>query len=349
MVELATITEADAFDVVSQQAGGLVVSSPTAWAPFATRFPHLQPTWATSLELIALEAAAERSRSGPAADAATVVGIGGGLALDAAKDLALRTGRALVLVPTALSTIAPFTNEIARRSRRQITWTGDVAATVILDFGLLGAAPPALNRAGAAEVVATISALWDWRLADTRGIGLPLSSRLVELAERCRAGLSDAAGAVAACSPEGLRALAELLGALGSGCARAGLRRPIDGSEHTFVQAYEHRLGPHATYGGMVGLGTVAMATLQQWFGLSAGGPVDPSEAIDLLTRCKVAANPDQLGLDEGTFRGVLRHTVRFAVGESLPYSVLNEADVNWSASEEMWRQCWRVPRVAGY
>jgi hypothetical protein len=33
-------------------------------------------------------------------------------------------------------------------------------------------------------------------------------------------------------------------------------------------------------------------------------------------------------------------------VGESLPYSVLNEADVNWSASEEMWRQAWRVPRV---
>jgi hypothetical protein len=59
-----------------------------------------------------------------------------------------------------------------------------------------------------------------------------------------------------------------------------------------------------------------------------------------------VAANPAQLGLDEGTFRGILRHTVRFAVGEARPYSVLNEADVNWSASEEMWRQCWRVPRV---
>ena len=70
---------------------------------------------------------------------------------------------------------------------------------------------------------------------------------------------------------------------------------------------------------------------MQAWFGLSAGGPVDPAAAVDLLTRCGVAANPHQLGVDEGTFRGVLRHTVRFAVGEFLPYSVLNEADVNVS------------------
>ena len=96
----------------------------------------------------------------------------------------------------------------------------------------------------------------------------------------------------------------------------------------------------------MVGMGTVAMTALQAWFGLSAGGPVDPQEAVDLLNACGVAANPHQLDVDEGTFRGVLRHTVRFAVGEFLPYSVLNEADVNFSASEEMWRWCWRVARL---
>ena len=91
----------------------------------------------------------------------------------------------------------------------------------------------------------------------------------------------------------------------------------------------------------------IDVAALQAWFGLSAGGQVDPQEAVDLLNRCGVAANPHQLDIDEGTFRGLLRHTVRFAVGEFLPYSVLNEADVNYSASDEMWRWCWRVPRVA--
>jgi len=243
--------------------------------------------------------------------------------------------------------MAPFTTEVARRNRRQIAWLGDVAGRVVIDLDLLATAPVALNRAGAAEIVATISAIWDWRFADSRDKGLPVSPRLVELAERCRTHLADAAAEVRAVTPAGLRTLAELLSALGAGCAKSGHRRPIDGSEHTFVQSYEHRLGPHRTYGGMVGLGTVAMATLQDWFGLSAGGPVDPAEAISLLGACGVEANPGQLGLDEGTFRGVLRHTVRFAVGEFLPYSVLNEADVNWSVSEEMWRRCWQVPRVS--
>ena len=88
------------------------------------------------------------------------------------------------------------------------------------------------------------------------------------------------------------------------------------------------------------------MATLQHWYGVSAGGPVDPGEVIDLLSRCQVEANPHQLGLDEGTFRGLLRHSVRFHVGEFLAWGVLDEADVNWSAAEEMWRMCWRVPVV---
>ena len=61
-------------------------------------------------------------------------------------------------------------------------------------------------------------------------------------------------------------------------------------------------------------------------------------------SRCRVASNPHQLGLDEGTFRGLLRHSVRFHVGEFLAWGVLDEADVNWSAAEEMWRMCWRVP-----
>jgi glycerol dehydrogenase-like iron-containing ADH family enzyme len=354
MTDIATTEEGDALEVLAALPGAVIVTNPTAWALVEERVGGRQPHFVSSLEEIALErlhaAVSGRVGDGGRGDGGgptAVLGIGGGLAMDAAKDLALRTGGEVVLLPTMLSTLAPFTNDIARRARRQVHWAGEVSARVVLDLGLIAKAPAERNRAGAAEVVATMPAVWDWRLADDRGIGLPLSARLVELVERCRTELGAVADAVAEASTDGLRTLAELLAALGAGCARAGLRRPIDGSAHTFVQAYEHRLGPHPTYGGMLGLGTVAMATLQAWFGLSAGGPIDPDAAIDLLTRCRVAANPAQLGLDEGTFRGILRHTVRFAVGESLPYSVLNEADVNWSASEEMWRLCWRVPRVA--
>ncbi|MBM3683758.1 MAG: iron-containing alcohol dehydrogenase family protein [Actinobacteria bacterium] len=346
MAEEIEVVVGDAADALAGVGSCTVVAGPTAAA--AIRLDRLTPLRTItpgSLEELALDRLVESERR---VDATTVVGVGGGVALDTAKYLALRTGKDLLLVPTTLASLAPFTTEVARRIRRQMTPVGDVAGRTVVDVDLLGGAPAARNRAGAAEVVATIPAVWDWRFADSRDRGLPVSTQVVDVAERCRRLLGEGAEEVAACTPAGLRLLADLLAALGTACSRSGHRRVVDGSEHTYVQSFEHRFGPHRSYGGLLGLGAVAMSTLQAWFGLSAGGPVDPAEAIDLLNRCRVEANPGQLGLDEGTFRGLLRHTVRFAVGEFLPYSVLNEADVNWSMSEEMWRHCWRVDRVEG-
>jgi len=340
VVEAATVEEAPAAEVLRAFPDSTCYLAASA---AALGLPVADPVVVAGLEQLALDALVERER---ASDATTVVGLGGGTAIDVAKYVGLRTGKDVVVVPTALGSLAPFTTEVARRIRRQIAWLGDVSPRVVLDIDLLRSAPPMRNRAGAAEIVGTLSAVWDWRLADARGHGLPVSERLVATAADLRQRLAEAAEDIRAVTPTGMRCLAGLLTELGAATTDSGHRRLIDGSEHTFAQAFEHRLGRLPHYGAMVGLGTVAMTALQAWFGLSAGGPVDPAEAVELLNRCGVAANPHQLDIDEGTFRGVLRHTVRFAVGEFLPYSVLNEADVNYSASDEMWRWCWRVNRV---
>lgn len=317
------------------------VVSRSAWEHLAPLLPPpAQVLAADSLEEIALD----RLVATIDIEGDTIVGVGGGMALDAAKYLALRQAKPLILVPTALSTLAPFTTDAARRVRRQLVWAGDVSARVIVDFDVLARAPLALNRAGAAWVAATSTATWDWRFADAHDLGMPLSQAQVDLGTMCRQRLSDAADDVRVGSRTGLALLVELLSALGRATVRSGHRRLVEGSEQYFLQACEHRLGRPADVGALLGLCTVAMASLQQIFG--GGSPADVDGPVALLSRCGVAANPNQLGLDEGTFRGLLRHTVRFAVGEALPYSVLNEADVNTSTSEEMWRQVWRVPHV---
>lgn len=344
VVDAAIVQEAALADALADaRTGSADVACYAAPSAIAAGVAPADAVPVGSLEEIALDALVEAERQ---SDSTTVVGIGGGMAVDTAKYVGLRTGKEVVVVPTSLSCLAPFTTEVARRVRRQISWVGDVSPRVVLDWSLLASAPAARNRAGAAELVASMSAMWDWRLADARDSGLPVVTRLADLVEDLRRRLADAAEDVRAVSPDGLRALAGLLTEAGASITDAGHRRHLDGSEHTFAQAFEHRLGRLGSYGGMVGMGTVAMTALQAWFGLSAGGPVDPQAAVDLLRACGVGANPHQLGVDEGTFRGVLRHTVRFAVGEFLPYSVLNEADVNYSAAEEMWRWCWRVPSV---
>jgi glycerol dehydrogenase-like iron-containing ADH family enzyme len=340
MVDVPTLQRVPLADALAALPGATVFASPSALAAL----PAGRRTVTTrSLEELALDALVrDEGRHGTT----DVVGVGGGTALDTAKYVALCTGKDVTLVPTSVGSLAPFTTEAARRTRRQINWAGDISPRVVIDPDLLATAPADRNRAGVAEVVSTWPATWDWRLADTRGRGVPLSTDLVELGASCRSVLSEAADELAAGTPAGIAVLVDVLARLGRACTDAGHRRLVDGSEHTFAQAFEHRLQHPAAYGSLVGLGSVAMSALQAWFGLSAGGPVDPADTVDLLSRCGVVANPHQLGIDEGTFRGVLRHTVRFAVGEFLPYSVLNEADVNASTAEEMWRWCWRVPII---
>lgn len=341
------VVYADASDVLDSVGRYTAVVSDGAWARLAGRVRKpAQLTSAVSLEELVLD-----QLVGLAHDQVdTVVGMGGGVALDTAKYLALKTGRPLVLVPSTLGSLAPFTCEAARRVRRQVHFAGDVAGRVVVDLGLIAQAPAERNRAGAAAIAATAAATWDWKLADSRGHGLPFVTRIADSGAALRANLADAAEDIAAGSAAGLAALAALLTELGAIVGRSGSRLVVDGAAATFVQAYEHRLAglPRpGGYGGLLGLGAVAMAALQDWYGVSAGGEARPDEVISLLARCAVVANPHQLGLDEGTFRGLLRHAVRFHVGEFLPWTVLNEADVNGMAAEELWRQVWRVPRVA--
>ncbi|MFN0090865.1 MAG: iron-containing alcohol dehydrogenase, partial [Acidimicrobiales bacterium] len=299
----------------------------------ARRPPPCRLVAPDSLEELALEALL----ADEPADAATVVGLGGGLALDVAKWLALRTARPVVLLPSVLSTIAPFTAEAERRVRRQLIRTEELdAARVVVDVELIRAAPPERTRAGAAELASIHTALWDWRFADSRGHGVPFSPAVAAVGERALAELADAAEEVAAVSADGVRTLAQLLAAVAGACARAGHRRLFEGAEHTFVQAYEHRLARPASYGGLLALSTSAFAVVQQ---------NDPDRVVELLKRCGAPGHPSTLELTEDTFLGLLRHTVRFAVGESLPYSILNEADLNGPLGREMWRAPWRLAR----
>ena len=337
----------DAAGVVAELGPYTAVVGPRAWEAHRHRFPPPRHVIVCeSLEEIALDRLFDDVEGVQRrADLGAIVGIGGGRALDGAKYLGSRTAQPVVLVPTMLASLAPFTNEVARRVRRQLVFMGEVSCRVVADVDLLSQAPPQRNSSGAGAVVAVATALWDWRFADRRDRGIPFSAAQAELGERCLRALSDAAADIKAGSAEGILALARILDALGAATIRSGHRRLSEGSEHAFLQAYEHRLGASSDHGALLGLATVAMASLQATFTADADlTTVD--RVVDLLIRCGVAANPYQRDLDEGTFRGLLRHTVRFAIGEALPYSILDEADINVSASEEMWRQVWRVRAV---
>ena len=98
----------------------------------------------TTLDLETLEAEVDRL---PAF--ASVIGLGGGQASDVAKFIAWSRGVPLFQVPTAMTTNAPFAHRAVLRTGGRMAAIGwAVPEAVYVDFDVIRAAPPLLNRSG---------------------------------------------------------------------------------------------------------------------------------------------------------------------------------------------------------
>ncbi len=96
----------------------------------------------------------------------TVVGIGGGQAIDVAKYFAWRSGANLFQVPTALTVDAAWGHQAAVRRDGIVTYVGwAVPASVFVDLALVRSAPAALNLSGIGDVLCFHTAHADWALA----------------------------------------------------------------------------------------------------------------------------------------------------------------------------------------
>lgn len=258
---------------------------------------------------------------------ATVVGLGGGMALDAAKWCAWRTGRPLVLIPGVVSVDAAVTNTVAVRDEGGVVYRGFVVAdAIVLDPDLATRAPARLNRAGVGDLLSIHTGLHDWRLGAAAGtitFDDDIAGAAAAVLDRVEA-LAPEIGAVSDAGLEGvLRAYAEV-NAL---CLRVGHSGPEEGSEHYFGYHLEQVVGRSFVHGELIGLGTVLMATLQ-------GN--DPARPRRILRACRVGWSPTALGVDRAAVREALVGLPAFVRAQRLPHSVIEHADLGPAAVDAL-------------
>ena len=88
--------------------------------------------------------------------AASVIGLGGGQAVDVAKFIAWQRRLPLFQVPTAMTVNAPFGHRAGLRRDGIVRYLGfAVPEAVYVDFDVVASAPPGLNRAGVGTSSAT--------------------------------------------------------------------------------------------------------------------------------------------------------------------------------------------------
>jgi len=255
-------------------------------------------------------------------DFRSVVGFGGGRALDAAKYFSWRSGKPLFQLPTALSVDAAFGHRAAVRRARQVRYIGwAVPECVYLDYDIIRAAPPLLNQSGIGDILCFYTAVLDWRLAHMKGVCEPqwpydeaLAERSLEHAENVlqnRTSVRDLTDA-------GIRLMADAH-RWGGGCYHAAgwNPRPVEGVEHLFFYALESLTGKAFVHGQPVCLGVVAGALMH--------GDSRAVELLDAVCEIGVDIRPRAMGITWDEARHALLGMRQFARDNKLHYGIAHE------------------------
>jgi glycerol-1-phosphate dehydrogenase [NAD(P)+] len=253
----------------------------------------------------------------------SVIGVGGGQALDVAKFFAWRLGLQLFQLPTALSANAAFAHRAGIRVDGVARYVGWVEPELVsIDWDVIRGAPPGLTRGGACDILCYHTAHWDWAYADRIGKGesrWPFASQLVDEAAAVMHALIADAHELRDLTDQGIRTLVDGLRWGGAAFAFSGWTpRHIEGSEHFVLYALELVTGKRFVHGQAVGLGILLMSALQD------NAPEQIREVIDTIG---ISYRPEDMGITWDNVGAALRRLPQTVTDAGLWYTVASDHD----------------------
>ena len=300
----------------------LVVTMDDLWPRFENAFDdglaavHLVRT----LEVAQLEAELDRL---PAS--ASVIGLGGGQALDVAKFIAWRRGLPLFQVPTAMTVNAPFGHRAGLRRDGIVRYLGwAIPQAVYVDFDVIQSAPIGLNRAGVGDILCYHTAHADWRLARDHGREepqWPYDGRLVAAARERLDDVLAHLDDIREVNETGIRTLMLAHRWGGATFHGAGWNpRHIEGVEHFLFYNLERLTGRHFIHGQPVGLGVYVGSMLQD---------NEPERMLAALVRVGVDIRPEAMGVTWDDVANAMVTLGRFVREAGLWYTIADERPID--------------------
>eukprot|EP00039_Didymoeca_costata_P020537 m.341614 g.341614 ORF g.341614 m.341614 type:complete len:359 (-) comp20260_c0_seq1:44-1120(-) len=255
----------------------------------------------------------------------TIVGFGGGQAIDVAKFFSWTLGGVpLFQIPTALTVDAPWGHRAAIRYDGIVRYVGfAVPSAVYIDYDVIMSAPKRLNVSGVADVLCFHTAHHDWALAEKHkeAGNWPYDSEVVAEAQSRLQALLNNLEEVQNMTEKGIRTLVQAFQYGGAAFHAYGWNpRPLEGFDHLFFYALEHRTGKHFIHGYPVALGIWLGSLLQK---------NDPEMVIMVVKKCGIDIRPEAMGITwsdvEDTLKGlasfVKENKYMFTIGSIAEFS----------------------------
>ncbi len=196
----------------------------------------------------------------------TIVGIGGGMAIDVAKYISWKLDKKLVSIPTILSVDAFTTPAAGVRVNHDVEYLGIASPNpLIIDYDLLRSAPKELNIAGVGDLFSIHTASFDWQYANSKGKSeYPYSQYAIDSGKKILDFIYDNIGNIKENNDNGLRSIVEAYISLNTICLPIDHFRIEEGSEHYLFYELEERLKRPFIHGNIIGLGIYLLSRLQR-------------------------------------------------------------------------------------
>ncbi len=253
-----------------------------------------------------------------------IAAVGGGKSIDVAKYVSHKLGVPYISVPTVAShdgIASPFASLRGLETVYSVKTSPPIA--VVADIEVVAAAPRRLTIAGAGDLVAKITAVRDWRLAN-RLKGEYYGDYAASLALMSARHVLAFSRAISRCTPAGLRILVEGLISSSTAMCIAGSTRPASGSEHLFSHALDIVANYPALHGEQVGLGTIMMGYIHG---------IDWRRIKRTLRRLGLPTTARELGIREEHVIEALTMAHRIRPHR---YTILGESGLTREAAEEV-------------
>ena len=252
----------------------------------------------------------------------TIVGIGGGMAIDVAKYISWKLGKRLVSIPTILSVDAFTTPAAGIRNNHDVQYLGTASPEpLVIDYNILRTAPKELNIAGIGDLFSIHTASFDWTYAHSKGKSeYPYSEDAITGGKKILEFIYNNIGDIKENNNNGLRAIVEAYISLNTICLPIDHFRIEEGSEHYLFYELEERLKRPFIHGNIIGLGIYLLSRLQN---------NDPSFITEMMDESGLVYHPFSMNIKKDDLIDSLLNLKNFVKSkDKLWYTVIDDSHI---------------------